>query len=51
MCLISITGVTIYESDITGDKMMIDMEKLPQGLYLLNVQTKEGAKVTKVMKQ
>ena len=51
VCLISITGVTVFESDINGDKIMIDMEKLPQGLYLLNVQTREGAKVTKVMKQ
>ncbi len=51
VCVISITGVTIFESDVTDDKIVIDMQNLPHGLYLLNVQTKEGTKVTKVMKQ
>ena len=49
--LTSITGVTVFESDITNDEIMIDMENLPQGIYLLNVQAKQGIKVIKVMKQ
>ena len=49
--LISITGATVFDSDITGDEFVIDMERMPQGLYLLRVCTDEGVKVEKVVKR
>jgi hypothetical protein len=49
--LISITGATVFDSDITGDGFVIDMESMPQGLYLLRVLSDEGVKVEKVVKR
>ena len=49
--LISITGATVFDSDITGDGFVIDMESMPQGLYLLKVLSDEGVKVEKVVKR
>ncbi len=49
--LISITGATVFDSDINGDEFVIDMERMPQGLYLLWVCTDEGVKVEKVVKR
>ena len=49
--LISITGATVFDRDITGNGMVIDMKALPQGLYLLRVCTDEGVKVEKVVKR
>ena len=49
--LVSITGATVFDSDITGNEIMIGMTGLPQGLYLLRVCTDEGVKVNKVVKR
>ena len=49
--LVSITGATVFDSDITGSGMVIDMARVPQGLYLLTVCTDEGVKVEKVVKR
>lgn len=49
--LVSITGATVFDSDITDNQMMIDTKALPQGLYLLRVCTDEGVKVEKVVKR
>ena len=49
--LISITGATVFDSDITDNRIMIDMARLPQGLYFLNVLTKDGVSVNKVVKK
>jgi hypothetical protein len=49
--LISLTGATVFDSDITGNGVVIDMESMPQGLYLLRVCTDEGVKVEKVVKR
>ena len=49
--LISITGATVFDSDITNDGMVIDMKRLPQGLYFLSVLTKDGVSVKKVVRE
>ena len=49
--LVSIAGVTVFDSDIANDGIAIDMARLPQGLYLLRVCTDEGVKVHKVVKR
>ena len=49
--LISITGASIFDSAVTGDEIVIDMARLPQGLYFLSVQTEEGMRVRKVVKK
>lgn len=49
--LVSITGATVFDSDIAGSGMVIDMARVPQGLYLLTVCTDEGVKVEKVVKR
>ena len=49
--LVSITGVTVFDSDIADSGMVIDMARVPQGLYLLTVCTDEGVKVEKVVKR
>jgi M6 family metalloprotease-like protein len=49
--LMSITGATVFDSDIAGDGLVIDMKALPQGLYLLRVCTDEGVMVDKVVKR
>ena len=49
--LISITGATVFDSDITGNGMAIDVKALPQGLYLLRVRTNDGVRVSKVLKR
>ena len=49
--LVSITGATVFDSNISGNEMVIDMAKMPQGLYLLKVCTDKGVNVEKVVKQ
>jgi hypothetical protein len=49
--LISLTGAIVYDSDITGNGIVIDTKALPQGLYLLRVCTDDGVKVDKVVKR
>ena len=49
--LVSITGATVFDSDIADNGMVIDMARVPQGLYLLTVCTDEGVKVEKVVKR
>jgi hypothetical protein len=49
--LLSITGATVFDRDIYGDSILIDMKALPQGLYLLRVCTDEGVMVDKVVKR
>ena len=49
--LVSITGATVFDSDIAGSGMVIDMARVPQGLYLLRICTDEGVKVEKVVKR
>ena len=48
--LVSITGAIVFDSDIVGNGIVIDMARLPQGLYLLRLCTDEGVKVEKVVK-
>ena len=47
----SITGMKLQELDTQGDRVSINMEQLPSGLYLLNIQSDEGYRTVKVMKQ
>ena len=47
----SVIGTLVYGSDVFGDHAEVNMEKLPDGLYLVNIHTKEGLKVIKVMKR
>ena len=47
----SVIGTMVYGSDVFGDHAEVNMEKLPDGLYLVNIHTKEGLKVIKVMKR
>ena len=49
--LISLTGATVFDSDIAGNGMVIDMTRFPQGIYLLRVCTDEGIKMEKVVKR
>jgi hypothetical protein len=49
--LITLTGAKVYECFVNGEKAMIGMENLPQGLYLLNILTDDGIRTVKVMKQ
>jgi M6 family metalloprotease-like protein len=49
--LIALTGAIVYDSDITGNGIVIDTKALPQGLYLLRVCTDDGVKVDKVVKR
>ena len=49
--LISITGATVFDSAITGNGIVIDMARLPQGLYFLRVQSESGMAVKKVVKK
>ena len=49
--LYSAVGVLVDDRDVDGDQVEINMERLPDGLYLLNAYTAEGLKVFKVMKQ
>ena len=49
--LVSITGATVFDSDITENEVVMDMTKLSQGLYLLRVCTDEGVKVEKVVRE
>ena len=48
--LVSITGAIVFDSDIAGNGIVIDMSRWPQGLYLLRLCTDEGVKVEKVVK-
>ena len=49
--LISLTGATVFESQTQGESLVIGMDDLPQGLYLLRIQHEDGVEVVKVMKQ
>ena len=49
--LVTLTGAKVYEHPAQGEKVMIEMENLPQGLYLLNLLTNDGITTIKVMKQ
>jgi len=47
----SVAGQLVYDLDVRGDQVVIDMESLPAGLYLVKVFTGQGTQVAKVMKQ
>ena len=49
--LVTLTGTTIFESNAQGESLVIEMGALPQGLYLLRIQHKDGIEVVKVMKR
>ena len=49
--LTTLTGTKVYESIVHGDSMIINMEHLPQGLYLLSILTDNGTRTIKVVKQ
>ena len=49
--LVTLTGAKVYERNVNGEKAVIEMENLPQGLYLLNILTDDGVRTVKVMKQ
>ena len=49
--LISIAGATVFDSDIANDGIVIEMKRLPQGLYFLSVLTQDGVSVKKVVKE
>ena len=47
----TVVGTMVYDSDVCGDQTVVNMERFPEGLYLVNVLTDEGLKVMKVMKR
>ena len=49
--LVSMTGTTIFESNVQSENQVLEMGTLPQGLYFLRIQHENGIKVVKVMKQ
>ena len=49
--LVTLTGAKVYESSVNGEETVIEMGRLPQGLYLLNIMTDDGVRTVKVMKQ
>ena len=49
--LYSAVGMLVDDRDVASDHVELDMERLPEGLYLLNVTTAEGVKVMKVVKR
>jgi M6 family metalloprotease-like protein len=49
--LVTVTGACVYESAVKHNEMVIDMARLPQGLYFLNVLTKDGVSVKKVVRE
>lgn len=48
--LLSSNGAVIEEHDITGNAHEFDLSHKPNGIYLLEVQSKEGAETWKVIK-
>ena len=48
--LFTVTGTCVYESATRHNEVKIDMTMLPQGLYFLSVQAKEGIVARKVVK-
>ncbi|MBQ6772324.1 MAG: T9SS type A sorting domain-containing protein [Bacteroidales bacterium] len=49
--LMSIAGIKILEGNVKGEICVIEMEALPSGLYLLQIQYEDGIEVVKVMKR
>ena len=49
--LVTLTGAKVYERNVNGERAMIEMGNLPQGLYLLNILTDDGVRTVKVVKQ
>ena len=48
--LFTVTGSCVYESATRHNEVKIDMTNLPQGMYFLSVQAKEGIVARKVVK-
>ena len=46
----SVAGQLVYDLDVRGDQVVIDMEPLPAGLFLVKAFTSQGTQVAKVMK-
>ena len=51
LSLFTITGARVLESTANHNKVEIDMSAMPQGMYIMRVQTKEGIIVRKVVKE
>ena len=47
----TVMGTMVYDSDVFSDQTVVNMERFPEGLYLVNIFTSEGLKVMKVMKR
>ena len=51
LSLFTITGACVLESTANHNKVEIDMSAMPQGMYIMRVQTKEGIVVRKIVKE
>lgn len=49
--LYNITGQKVFEQTMNGNKVVINLTSLPNGIYMMNVTTKEGNETVKVVKQ
>ena len=49
--LYTITGVCVFEENARNNTLEIDMSSLPQGMYIMRVQTTDGTVVRKVVKE
>ena len=47
----TITGVCVFESTANLNVLEIDMSALPQGMYIMRVQTTDGTETRKVIKE
>ena len=49
--IFTITGQKVFEQSFNGDRVNINIETLPKGVYITNVRTKEGNEIVKLVKQ
>ena len=49
--LYNLIGQKVFEQTVNGDKVVINLTSLPEGVYMMNVTTKEGKETIKVVKQ
>jgi len=49
--VVNMAGVLIYETDLTGKEMSIDMSNYAKAVYLVKIQTNKGVVTYKIIKR
>jgi len=46
--VVSVLGQVVYDADVTGDELILNMSKYTAGMYTVRVMTENGVRVERI---